>query len=159
MLGIQVGQRAPDISGVAQGGERVALSDYLGQQAVVLYFYPQDGTAICTAQACAFRDAYEDFVQAGAVVIGVSSDSEKSHETFASSKRLPFLLLSDDSGALRQAFGVPKTLWLLPGRVTYVIDKQGIVRHIFNSPFSAGKHVTEALAIVKKLATDEKATA
>jgi peroxiredoxin Q/BCP len=157
MASIQVGDRAPDFSGVTQAGQRVALADYLGKQAVVLYFYPQDGTAVCTAQACAFRDAYEDFTKAGAVVIGVSGDSEKKHEEFASGKKLPFLLLSDADGALRTAFGVPKTLWLLPGRVTYVIDKQGIVRHVFNSQFSAGKHVTEALDMVKKLAAEEKA--
>jgi peroxiredoxin Q/BCP len=124
---------------------------------VVLYFYPQDGTAVCTAQACAFRDAYEDFVKAGAVVIGVSGDSEKSHEQFAASKRLPFLLVSDADGAIRAAFGVPKTLWLLPGRVTYVIDKQGIVRHVFNSAFTAGRHVAEALDVVRKLAAQQDA--
>jgi peroxiredoxin Q/BCP len=153
-MSIQTGDRAPTISGTTQSGQRISLADYLGKQTVVLYFYPQDGTAVCTAQACAFRDAYEDFTKAGAVVIGVSSDSEARHQEFASGRKLPFLLLSDADGALRRAFGVPKTLWLLPGRVTYVIDKQGIVRHVFNSQFSAGKHVTEALAIVRKLAAE-----
>lgn len=153
MAAIQIGDRAPNITGTTQSGEQVSLAAYLGKQTVVLYFYPADNTAVCTAQACAFRDAYEDFVAAGAVVIGVSGDSQASHDRFAAGKQLPFLLLSDADGAMRKAFGVPKTLGLLPGRVTYVIDKQGIVRLVFNSQFFAGKHVKEALAMVRQLAT------
>ncbi|MCE9557073.1 MAG: peroxiredoxin [Planctomycetes bacterium] len=152
MPSIQIGDRAPDISAVAQDGTRISLANYRGRQPVVLFFYPKDGTAICTKEACAFRDSFEDFVAAGAVVIGVSSDSQSSHREFASAHRLPFHLLSDDDGALRTALGVPKTLGIMPGRVTYVIDRDGIVRHIFNSQFSAGRHVKEALAIVRQLA-------
>ena len=81
----------------------------------MLFFYPKDGTAVCTKEACSFRDAYEDFVQAGAVVIGVSSDSAESHQAFASGHRLPFVLLADADGSLRKAFGVPKTLGIMPG--------------------------------------------
>lgn len=151
MPGIQTGDPAPDVSGVTQDGTRVSLADFRGRP-VVLFFYPKDGTAICTKEACAFRDAYEDFVGAGAAVIGVSSDTEESHQEFASQHRLPFQLISDTDGTLRKAFGVPKTLGLLAGRVTYVIDREGIVRHIFNSQFSADRHVEEALTIVKQLA-------
>jgi peroxiredoxin Q/BCP len=152
MGSIKVGDVAPDFSLPAQSGQRVALAEFRGDNAVVLFFYPKDGTPVCTKEACSFRDAYEDFVQAGAVVIGVSSDSAESHQAFASGHRLPFLLLADADGALRAAYGVPKTLGIMPGRVTYVIDKAGIVRHIFNSQFAADRHVSETLAVVRHLA-------
>ena len=151
MSSIRVGDRAPAFSGVTQTGETVALDDLLDKQAIVLFFYPKDNTAICTREACAFRDAYEDFTAAGATVIGISSDSADDHRQFAGSHKLPYLLISDTDGALRKAFGVPKTLGLLPGRVTYVIDRAGIVRHIFNSQFAADRHVQEALKIVREL--------
>lgn len=152
MKAIQIGDSAPAFTAQAHTGQTVSLADFRGRNVVVLYFYPKDDTPGCTKEACAFRDAYEDFVQAGAVVIGVSSDSPERHQAFAGGHRLPFLLLADQEGAVRKAFGVPRTLGLLPGRVTYVIDQQGIVRHVFNSQFSADRHVTEALAIVHKLA-------
>ena len=152
MASIAVGDRAPEFTLPSQTGAQVSLADYRGTKAVVLFFYPKDGTAVCTKEACSFRDAYEDFVQAGAVVIGVSSDAVESHQAFASGHRLPFLLLADVDGSLRKAFGVPKTLGLLPGRVTYVIDKEGVVRHVFSSQFSADRHVSEALAVVRRLA-------
>lgn len=151
---IQTGDRAPAFTAQAHNGQQVSLADYQGKNVVVLYFYPKDDTPACTKEACAFRDAYEDFVQAGAVVIGVSSDSLDRHQAFASGHRLPFLLLADEGGSLRKAFGVPKTLGIMPGRVTYVIDKAGIVRHVFDSQFAADRHVTEALEIVRKLPPD-----
>jgi thioredoxin-dependent peroxiredoxin len=119
----------------------------------VLFFYPKDNSLVCTREACAFRDAYEDFVAAGATVIGVSGDSAESHEQFASTNRLPFLLATDLDGALRRAFGVPKTLGLIPGRVTYVIDRQGVIRHVFNGQFAADRHVREALDAVRALSS------
>jgi hypothetical protein len=97
---------------------------------VVLFFYPKDGSAICTKEACAFRDAYGQFAEAGAVVIGVSGDSAERHSAFAARLNLPFYLVSDADGSIRKAFGVPKTLGLLSGRVTYVIDKEGVVTRI-----------------------------
>jgi thioredoxin-dependent peroxiredoxin len=133
-------------------GKTALLSDLLCDSVVVLFFYPKDNTAICTKEACSFRDAYEDFVAAGATVVGVSGDSAASHEQFASQHQLPFLLATDANGSLRRAFGVPKTLGLLPGRVTYVIDRQGIVRHVFSGQFAADRHVREALEAVRKLA-------
>jgi len=151
MASLQVGDSAPDFVAQAHDGSTVRLADYRGHQAVVLFFYPQDNTPICTAEACAFRDAYEDFVRAGAVVIGVSGDSLAAHQGFAARRRLPFLLVSDEDGALRRAFVVPRTLGLFPGRVTYVIDKEGIVRHIFNAPLAAGQHVREALQVLGEL--------
>jgi peroxiredoxin Q/BCP len=151
MSSIQVGDRAPDFTATMQDGKLIRMADFLGKKAVVLYFYPKDNTAACTAQACAFRDAYEQFVEADAEVIGVSSDSSESHRDFAAQQRLPFTLVSDQDRSLRNAFGVPKTLGLLPGRVTYVIDREGIVRHIFNSQFNAERHIAESLEIVKQL--------
>ncbi len=136
---------------MAHTGQQVALADYLDKQIVVLYFYPRDGSPVCTAEACGFRDAYADFVAAGAVVIGVSSSSIESNRKFAEQRRLPFLLISDTDRALQTAFGVPRLLGLLPGRTTYVIDKEGVVRHIFTSHFSADRHIDEALRVVREL--------
>ena len=155
MKPIQVGDPAPRFTAEAHNGQQVSLDDFRGKQAVVLFFYPKDGTPVCTKEACAFRDAYTDFTAAGAAVIGVSSDRADRHQAFASAEGLPFLLLSDTGGALRKAFRVPKTLGLLPGRVTYVIDKQGVVRHVFNSQFAVDRHVADALGIVKQLAAEE----
>jgi len=155
MAAIKVGDVAPEISAETQDGRRFSLAEYRGRQVVVLFFYPSDGTLICTAEACAFRDSYEDFAKAGAVVIGISGDSMDSHRKFAADHRLPFLLASDPQGELRAAFGVPKTLGIFPGRVTYVIDKQGVVRLTFSAQFSASGHVQEALQIVKQLARED----
>lgn len=152
MARIQAADRAPDFTLPSHTGQTVSLAEFRGKQAVVLFFYPKDGTPVCTKEACSFRDAYEDFVQAGAVVVGVSSDSAERHQAFANGHRLPFVLLSDPDGSLRRAFGVPKTLGVFPGRVTYVIDKEGIVRHVFRSQFAADRHVAEALTVVRQLA-------
>ncbi len=148
---IQVGDQAPDFTLKAHTGETVSLADFRGRSAVVLYFYPKDETPGCTREACGFRDRYEAFVEAGAVVIGVSSDSVEAHRAFAGKHRLSFLLLADAGGALLRAFVVPKSLGLMPGRVTYVIDAQGVVRHTFNSQFFVGRHVAEALEGVREL--------
>jgi peroxiredoxin Q/BCP len=129
----------------------VHLRDLLGAGEVVLYFYPKDNTPGCTAEAKAFRDSYEAFKEMGAEVIGVSSDSVDSHVDFASRCDLPFTLLSDPGGKVRGLYGVPSTLGLLPGRVTYVIDTNGVVRHIFNSQFNATKHVEEAIRILRSI--------
>jgi thioredoxin-dependent peroxiredoxin len=149
--GVQVGDKAPDFTLPSQTGEQVRLSDQLGSHVVVLYFYPKDNTSGCTAEACAFRDSYEAFTDAGAAVIGVSSDSVDKHAGFAGKNKLPFTLLSDSGGKVRKLYGVPSTLALLPGRVTYVIDRDGVVRNIFNSMMNIGGHVNQALDTVKTL--------
>jgi peroxiredoxin Q/BCP len=151
MAGIGVGDSAPDFTKTTQDGDSVSLSKFRGDKTVVLYFYPKDETPGCTAEACTFRDNFEDFVEAGAVVIGVSQDSEQTHKKFAEHHRLPFLLVSDADKGLQKAYGVPKTMGLLPGRVTYVIDRQGTVQHVFNSQLNAKKHVSEALEVVRRL--------
>lgn len=129
----------------------MALKDLLGQRTVVLYFYPKDDTAGCTAEACSFRDAYEDFKAAGAEVIGVSADDGASHEAFKAKHRLPFLLLTDPGGAAARAFGVKKTFGVIAGRVTFVIDREGVIRHRFDSLVRVRKHVEEALEVVRRL--------
>ena len=118
---------------------------------MVLYFYPKDDTPGCTQQACSFRDSYEAFKEAGAEVVGISSQSTASHESFSARHRLPFTLVSDEGAKVRKEYGVPSTLGLLPGRVTYVIDREGTIRHIFNSQFNAKRHVTEALGVIQQL--------
>jgi len=150
MASLSAGQPAPDFTLPGANGD-VRLSDYQGDKAVVLYFYPKDGTPVCTREACHFRDAYEDFTGAGAEVIGVSTDSAASHDEFSKEHRLPFVLLSDPGGKVAKQYGVAKTLGLLPGRVTFVIDKTGTVRHVFNSQFAAQKHVDEALQVLRSL--------
>ncbi len=147
---IKVGDPAPDFDRPDQHGQPVRLRDLRGKP-VVIYFYPQDFTPACTAQACAFRDAYESFTQAGAEVLGVSTGSSGVHASFAQRHKLPFRLIADD-GSLRSAFGVPRTLWLFPGRVTYILDAQGVVRHTFSSQLQVGRHIDDALRVVRDLA-------
>lgn len=148
---VKVGDTAPDFTLSNQSGEKFRLSSLVGKNSIVLYFYPKDFSRGCTAEACAFRDSYEAFKQAGAEVVGVSSQSVESHDKFASLYKLPFILLSDEDQRVRKLYGVPTTLGVLPGRVTYVIDKKGIVRYVFNSQFNPTKHIEEALAILKTI--------
>ncbi len=149
---VAVGDPAPDFSAVTTDGQSISLGGYRGQSSVVLFFYPQDESPICTLEACRFRDEYEEFVSAGAAVLGVSGNDDDSHKAFANTHRLPFPLISDADGSLRRAFGVPKSLGVLPGRVTYVIDPQGIVRLVFNSQLHGEQHVEKSLAMVRTLA-------
>jgi peroxiredoxin Q/BCP len=148
---LRVGDTAPDFTLPATTGAPVSLSDFRGKSAVVLFFYPKDNSPVCSAEACSFRDSYEAFREAGAEVIGVSSDSAQSHEQFARRLGLPFLLLSDAGGEVRARYGVPKSFGVFPGRTTYLIDREGVVRHVFSSALQYGKHVTEALAVLKSL--------
>jgi len=148
---LQVGDQAHAFSLPNQNGETIALSSFRGNRAVVLYFYPKDDTPGCTVESCTFRDSYEDFKDNGAEVIGISSDSPDSHQKFAQKHNLPFTLVSDTNSSVRKAYGVPSTLGLLPGRVTYVIDKEGVIRHIFNSQFNPKAHVEESIKILRSL--------
>lgn len=148
---LTVGDTLPDVSLIAHTGETVRLYDHLENKALVLFFYPKDHTSVCTQEACQFRDSYETFQEAGAEVIGISSDSVQSHQQFAQTNRLPFLLLSDPGGKVRKALGVPKTLGILPGRVTYVIDSKGVIRHVFSSQLNPEAHIREALQVLQTL--------
>src|SRR5712692_8676210 len=149
---VRAGDIAPDFTLPDQSGNLVRLRDLLGRKTVVLYFYPKDETPGCVLEARAFRDSYERFNEQGAEVVGVSSDSVKSHRRFAKRLGLPFLLLSDREGSVREMYGVEKTLGVLPGRVTYVIDKAGVVRQVYSSQLLATRHSREALSVLADLA-------
>jgi peroxiredoxin Q/BCP len=148
---VGVGDLAPNFTLAKASGETVSLSDFRGRTEVVLYFYAKDNTAVCSAEACSFRDSFQDFRDAGAEVIGVSADSADSHRRFAERFRLPFVLLSDPDGSVRARYGVPRTFGIIPGRTTYLIDKQGIIQRVFSSQFRPSKHTSEALAALRKL--------
>jgi peroxiredoxin Q/BCP len=149
---IKVGSSIPAISLPDQNGNLFDINSVLGKKNMVIYFYPKDDSPGCTAQACAFRDQFEVFSDTDAVIIGISSQSVKSHKEFAEKHRLSFTLLSDEGNKIRKQFGVPTNLFgLLPGRVTYVADKTGKVIYTFNSQLQAEKHVDEALRILKEL--------
>jgi thioredoxin-dependent peroxiredoxin len=143
---IREGDVAPDFSLLSQGGETVALHEFRGAKHVVLYFYPRDFTMGCTAEAKAFSESYQELVGKGAEVIGVSSDSTERHREFADECGVSFRLLSDPGGKVRAAYGATGALGLIPGRVTFVIDRAGVVRKVFSSQTQPRRHVAEALA-------------
>jgi peroxiredoxin Q/BCP len=132
-------------------GNLVTLHDFLGKKSIVLFFYPKDESYGCTKEACSFRDHYEVFQAAGAEVIGISADDERSHRSFASRHQLPFLLLSDRSRLVAEMYGVGKTFGMLPGRVTFVIDRDGMIRKKFSSQLNFEKHIREALETITSL--------
>jgi len=149
---LQVGDSAPDFTLPNQEGKPISLADYRGRQHVVVYFYPKDETPGCTAEACGFRDSYEDFVAAGAEVIGISADSQASHANFASRRHLPFQLCSDPDRAVAKRYGVKAQLMgLIPGRETFVVDKMGKIRHCFSSQLQIDRHIQDALAVIQQL--------
>ncbi len=145
------GDRAPEFSLPDDRGQRVSLGELRARGPVVLYFYPKDHTLGCTVEACTFRDRFESFEGLDATVVGVSEDGETSHREFRSKHGLPFVLLSDPGGAVAHAYGVKKVLGLLPGRVTFVIDREGIVRGSFESALRVREHVERALGLVQGL--------
>lgn len=141
----------PDFDLKDQEGRNVRSKDLMGKGFFVVYFYPHDDTPGCTVEACAFRDAFEDFKDAGAAVYGISSDTPESHGAFAKKHRLPFTLLADEGGHVRDAFGVPMTMGMLAGRVTYVFDPDGILRYSFNSQSKVKQHVERSLDMIRKM--------
>jgi peroxiredoxin Q/BCP len=155
---VRVGDPAPDFERPDHQGRPFRLSAMRGR-CVVVFFYPKDYTPGCTAQSCRFRDGYEQFTAAGAEVVGISSDAPSTHAGFAGRYRLPFRLLSDADGSLRRLWGVPRTLGLLPGRVTYVVGPDGVVRHRFSSQWRIGTHVQRALDVVRSLSAPRDAGA
>jgi peroxiredoxin Q/BCP len=145
---VGVGSKAPTFTLPSQSGEMVNLKDFLDRKPVVLFFYPKDDTPGCTKEACAFRDDYQEFRKLDAEVVGISSDSVESHRSFAKKHRLPFTLLSDEGGKVSKLYGVSNTFGLFPGRVTYVIDEKGVIRHVFSSQLAVRRHVEEALKVL-----------
>jgi peroxiredoxin Q/BCP len=156
---VNVGDTTPDFTLTSQKGESVTLSQFRGKKNVVLYFYPKDETPGCTREACTFRDSYELFTDLGAEVVGVSADTVESHKAFAEHHNLPFTLLSDLDNEVRKRYGATSTLGIIPGRVTFVIDKKGVVRHVFSSQLQPEKHIEEAREVLRKLDAEEKASA
>lgn len=149
-MSLKIGDKLPSFSAKDTNGNVFNSQDYIGKQPLVIYFYPKDDTPGCTAQACSFRDNYQEFKDLGAEVIGISSDTVTSHLKFKSKFNLPFILLSDNDKKLRKLFGVQNSLFIIPGRETFVIDKQGLVIMVFNS-MSSEIHITKALKVLKKL--------
>ncbi|CAL1368975.1 unnamed protein product [Linum trigynum] len=148
---VNKGQVPPNFTLKDQDGKAVSLAKYKGKP-VVVYFYPADESPSCTKQACAFRDSYEKFKKAGAEVIGISGDDSSSHKSFAKKYRLPFTLLSDEGNKVRKEWGIPSDLFgALPGRQTYVLDKQGVVQLIYNNQFQPEKHIDETLKLLQSL--------
>lgn len=149
---IVVGSSIPSFTLKDQSGESFSIDSVLGKKKLVIYFYPKDESLGCTRQACAFRDQFDVFSDAGAVIIGISAQSVKSHSEFAQHHRLNFTLLSDPGNKVRKLFGVPGNLFgLLPGRVTYVINLDGKVVYTFNSQSRVEKHVEESLRILGEI--------
>jgi peroxiredoxin Q/BCP len=150
---LQAGDVASDFALASHAGDTVRLSDFRGKSEVVVFFYPKDESPGCTAEVCSFRDSFAAFRDAGAEVIGISSDSGESHGRFAGRHGLPFRLLSDPDGSVRAHYGVAKTFGLISGRATFVVDREGIIRHAFSSQFRPTRHVAEALAVLESLRT------
>lgn len=148
---VGVGDRAPDFTLESQEGRTVSLKEYEGTKNVVLYFYPKDFTMGCTAEAKTFSDNYDEVLGMGAEVLGVSSDSARTHGDFAAECKVKFPLLSDPGGRVRELYGVKSSLGLFPGRVTFVIDKKGVVRHMFSSQVRPKQHVAEAIQALKAI--------
>ena len=149
---IKIGNSIPAIVLKDQNGDLFDLQAKTAGKNVVLFFYPKDDTPGCTAQACSFRDQFQDFADANAVVIGISGQSVESHKQFAEKHNLTYTLLSDEGNTIRKKFGVPTNFFgLLPGRVTYVIDKTGKVIYIFNSQTKVNEHVEKTLSILKEI--------
>ena len=147
---MNTGDLVPQLELKDQNNDIFRFSDLIGKKAFVVYFYPKDFTPGCTKEACSFRDSYEDFKELGAEVIGISSDSSQSHSKFVNKYNLPYIFLSDENKKAREAFGVkPNLLGMLPGRETFVFDREGKLLHKFNS-MNASRHMPEALSVLKK---------
>jgi peroxiredoxin Q/BCP len=148
---VREGDPAPDFTLPDQDGKSVSLHDFAGKKNVVLYFYPKDFTSGCTTETISFSQNYDDLTAMGAEVLGISSDSTESHSGFAQKCNVGFRLLSDAGAKVRDLYGTSSSLGFIPGRVTYVIDKQGMVRHVYSSQLNPKRHVKEALDALKRI--------
>lgn len=150
---LSIGQPAPEFTARNHGGEEIRLSAYRGRKNVILYFYPKDFTPGCTAEACSFRDNYLDLAKHDVVVFGVSSDDAASHARFVAAYSLPFVLISDDDRSISKRYGA-RWLWGLvarPKRITYVVDKEGIIRGVFHHELGIHKHLDDAIAVLQTM--------
>ncbi len=154
---LKIGDRAPDFSLQSSTGEGVALSQFLGTKNVVIFFYPMDESPVCSREAEAFKQKYQAFKKLDAEVIGISSQSVESHKEFAQHHGLPFILLSDADGAVRKLYGISASFGLVPGRVTFVVDKEGIIKYVFSSQLQPARHAEEALRALQKQESEKSA--
>ena len=149
---IELGSKVPIFELKDQNGELFKLESVLGKKNIVIFFYPKDDSPGCTKEACSFRDQFEVFADADAVIIGINAQSVESHLAFAIKHRLNYTLLSDTGNKVRKIFGVPGNFFgLIPGRVTYVVNKEGKIVYLFNSQIQAEKHVDDALRILQEM--------
>ena len=149
---LEPGDKIPEFTLLDQDEKAFILSEHIGLKNMVIYFYPKDDTPGCTKEACAFRDEFELFTDLDAIVIGISGDSPKSHRNFIEKYQLPFTLLSDTADVVRKIFGVTGNfMGLIPGRVSFVIDKQGVVQFVFDSQSKAVQHVEEAQRVLVEI--------
>ena len=147
---LKVGDRAPEIDATLEDGTTFRLSEHAGQKNVVLYFYPADFTAGCTREACGFRDKYAEIRALDAVIVGVSGNSEESHAAFKEKHSLPFQMIADPDQRVMQAYEAAKKGLVRP-RITYVIDKAGIIRAAFRHDIAIGRHQTDTLAALQAI--------
>ncbi len=156
---LKEGDKIPYFSLRDQNGVPLDIKELIGRKNLVIYFYPKDGSPVCTRQACNFRDQSEAFDEADAIVIGISGQSVDSHKRFAEANNLTFPLLSDEDNKVRKMFGVPSDLFgILPGRVTYVVNKEGRIIYIYRSQTQVERHVDEALKFSWVLKKSEQVT-
>lgn len=148
---MNIGDHVPDFTLPNQNGDMVRLSEAAPGKTLVVFFYPKDGSPVCSIEACSFRDNQHSFEKYNAQVIGISSDGVDSHRDFAAGNHLDFPLLSDVEGEVRKRWHVPSTLGVLPGRVTYVLDARGVVRYMYSAQLEAAKHVQNALEATRKI--------
>ena len=148
-MSLKIGAAVPRFDLFDQHGNQFKSETVIGVKPVIVYFYPKDETPGCTAEACSFRDHYEEFLELGAEVIGISSDGVKSHQKFAKRHRLPFILLSDSKQKVQRLFKLPKILFgLYTKRITFVINKEGDVSYVHNS-LLPDSHIKKALQKLK----------
>ncbi len=146
---LKVGDDAPDFEGLTDENKKVTLKELVSRNNLVLYFYPKDETPGCTAEACSFRDEWDDLIKMDATVVGVSSDSVESHKKFKENRKLPFTLVSDPDKRIRKLYGA--TGMLIPPRITYVISRERKIVHVYNSQMNAKNHVKEAMEALKTI--------
>ncbi|TDP59251.1 peroxiredoxin [Flavobacterium dankookense] len=149
-MALKIGDKLPNFKAKDTNGNLFDSQDYIGKQPLVIYFYPKDETKVCTEQACSFRDNYEEFKELGAEIIGISADTVQSHINFKKKFNLPFILLSDYDKKLRKLFQVENDFLFIPGRQTFVANKEGEIVLVFNS-MSGKIHIEKALKIVQKM--------
>ena len=149
-MSLKVGDKIPSFGLLDQSGKYWSNKEFYGKP-IVLFFYPKDDTPGCTIEVCGFRDKYDLFKVLGANVCGISNGSPESHFLFANKNKLQYPLLCDKDNLLRKAFGVQKFLGIFDGRVTFIIDSQGSIRHIYEDLLDGSSHIKEAVQALKGL--------